>query len=76
VLRPSLATDPVGRFPAGWFGARARLALGALDGEIPTSALHDFFATTSVLAFRQLDEIHRERRLLRVDELITSLGLM
>lgn len=76
VLRPSLATDPVGRFPAGWFGARARLGLGALDGEILTSAVHDFFAATSVLAFRQLDEVHRERRLTRVDGLITNLGLM
>lgn len=75
-LRPSLATNPVDRFPAGWFAARARLALRSLDGEISTSALHDFFAATSVLAFRQLDEIHRERRLIRVDELITSLGLM
>jgi hypothetical protein len=36
------------------------MALRALDGEIHTSALHDFFAATSVLAFRQLDEIHRE----------------
>lgn len=74
-LRPSLAAGPVGAFPAGWFRARARLALRALDGELPIPALHEFFATTSVLAFRQLNEVHRKRRLDRVEVLMTSLDL-
>lgn len=75
LLRPSLATSPVGGFPASWFRVRARLALGALDGEVPTAALHDFFATTSVLAFQQLDELHRKRHRDRVDKLIAILDL-
>lgn len=75
LLHPSPATGRVGEFPAGWFRARVRLALGALDGEVPTSALHDFFAATSVLAFQQLDEVHREHRLHRVEGLIAILDL-
>ncbi|MGH3585534.1 MAG: hypothetical protein ACRDRY_12225 [Pseudonocardiaceae bacterium] len=74
-LRPSLATNPVGGFPAGWFRARARLALATLTGEVPTPVLHDFFAATSVLAFHELDEVHRELRLHTVDGLITTLDL-
>lgn len=74
-LRPSLGAGPLSGFPAGWFRARAHLALSALDGGFPTPVLHDFFAATSVLTFRQLDEVHRERRLDRVDVLMTSLGL-
>lgn len=75
VLRPSLVTGQVAGFPASWFRARACLALGALDGEVPTAVLYDFFADTSVLAFRQLDEIHRQRHLHKVDELIATLDL-
>lgn len=75
VLRPSLAADPIGGFPGGWFRARARLGLGALDGEFPISAVHDFFAATSVLGFRQLDEAQGERHLHRVVDLLAHLDL-
>lgn len=74
-VRLSLTVSTTGAFPACWFRARARLALRALDGELPIAVLHDFFATTSVLAFRQLDEVRRKRRLDRVAALKTSLGL-
>lgn len=61
-------------FPAGWFRTRARLAIGAARGEEHLNTVRDFFALTSVLAFRQLDEVGRRRRLGQVTRRIRELN--
>ncbi|MGH4022752.1 MAG: hypothetical protein ACRDT0_26645 [Pseudonocardiaceae bacterium] len=69
--RPDLVGGSNPPFPAGWFWARARLAVAVLRGEQDVCVLHEFFAATSVLGFRALLEDQRQRRLPRVTEMIT-----
>ncbi|MCI2422142.1 hypothetical protein MOQ72_32400 [Saccharopolyspora sp. K220] len=52
-------------FPAAWFRARRGLAVRAAMGEAAVEEVQDFFALTSVLGFRQLDEAGRR---LRIDQ--------
>ncbi|WP_406690383.1 hypothetical protein REH65_31445 [Saccharopolyspora sp. ID03-671] len=58
---PTGAPDP--GFPALWFHARRALAVRAAKGEVDVASVHEFFALTSVLGFKQLDEFHRYQRI-------------
>ncbi len=61
-------------FPAAWFSTRARLAVAMAAGECEPRVADEFFALTSVLTFRGLDEVDRARHRDRVHEIITNLG--
>lgn len=50
-------------FPATWFRARRRLATSAASGTVPAETVHEFFALTSVLGFRQLSDHARRHRI-------------
>ncbi|MEV5543295.1 hypothetical protein AB0L13_41390 [Saccharopolyspora shandongensis] len=62
-------------FPARWFRARRRLAVGAVEGDATAEKVQDFFALTSVLGFRQLDERGRRLRIDHVARRIRELGV-
>ncbi len=62
-------------FPASWFQARVTLALRALAGQAEFEVTHDFFALTSVRAFRDLPEAERAHRLRQVDQTVGELAL-
>lgn len=62
-------------FPASWFQARVALALRALAGQAESEVAHDFFALTSVRAFRDLSEAARAHRLRQVDQTVKELAL-
>lgn len=62
-------------FPASWFRSRAVLALGALAEEVEPANVHDFFALTSVRAFRDLPEVARAHRIQLVDQTVKQLAL-
>jgi hypothetical protein len=74
-LVPSGAARVDTSFPASWFRAKVVLALRALAGQITPTHVHDFFALTSVLAFRDLSEPHRRQRVRQVDHAVRELGL-
>jgi hypothetical protein len=61
-------------FPASWFRARVVLALGALAGEAEPDVVHDFFALTSVRAFRDLREQERAHRIRQVDQAVKEVA--
>lgn len=61
-------------FPASWFHARAALALNALAGEAEPARAQDFFALTSVRAFRDLPEAQRADRVRVVDQTMKELA--
>lgn len=63
------------RFPASWFAARRVLALRAAAGQEDPEVVHDFFALTSVLGFRQLNETGRRLRLDEVEHRIQKARL-
>jgi hypothetical protein len=60
-------------FPAEWFRARRSLAERAALGDAVPDEVQDFFALTSVLEFRQLDELGRRLRVSRVAQHIREL---
>lgn len=62
-------------FPSSWFAARRALARRAAAGDEDPEVVHDFFARTSVLAFRQLNETARQLRLAEVDRRIQKARL-
>lgn len=62
-------------FPASWFRARVMLALRGLTGEAEPASVHDFFALTSVRAFRDLSEAERDDRVRQVDQIVKELAL-
>ena len=66
---------PAHGFPARWFRGRLRLALRCASGEESSETMHEFFALTSVLTFRQLDEAARRQRLGQVAVRMRELGL-
>ncbi|MER2091773.1 MAG: hypothetical protein ABS918_03435 [Saccharopolyspora rectivirgula] len=66
---------PAHGFPARWFRGRLRLALRCASGEESSETMHEFFALTSVLTFRQLDEAARRQRLGHVAVRMRELGL-
>lgn len=76
---PPLRKLPIGLdhegFPGSWFHARAMLATSAASGEVSPSVVGEFFALTSVLGFRQLDEPARLLRIDHVDRRIEELFL-
>lgn len=53
-------------FPAAWFRARRILATRAAEGRVPPERVREFFAATSVLRFRHLDEPARRLRIRQV----------
>jgi hypothetical protein len=54
---PQEAAEPVeAPIPASWFRARVLLAMRALPGTLSLASVQDFFAMTSVRAFRDLTE--------------------
>jgi hypothetical protein len=61
-------------FPVSWFRARVALALGALAEEAEPKNVRDFFAVTSVRAFRDLPEAERAHRLRQVDQVVKELA--
>ncbi|MFF5985885.1 hypothetical protein [Prauserella flavalba] len=63
-------------FPGSWFRARASLALCTLEDEERINELHEFFALTSVLVFRELDEPARIRRIRQVHRRIEERNLL
>lgn len=73
--RPELEHLSTEKFPATWFSARAVLALRALQGQVSTDVAMEFFAWTSVLAFRGFDEKQRAERIGQVRVRMTELGL-
>ncbi|MGH3872275.1 MAG: hypothetical protein ACRDSR_12315 [Pseudonocardiaceae bacterium] len=76
LVRPA-AAEPIGAsFPASWFRARAALALRALAGQLAPDVAHEFFALTSVRAFRELPEAHRARRIHLIDQAMKELALI
>lgn len=62
-------------FPASWFAARRGLAMRAAAGDEDPGVVHDFFARTSVLGFRQLSETGRRLRLDEVERRIQKARL-
>jgi hypothetical protein len=73
---PQEITQPVeASFPTSWFRARVGLALRALAGEAKPAGVHDFFALTSVRAFRDLSEAQRADRVRQVDQTVKELAL-
>jgi hypothetical protein len=62
-------------FPASWFRARVVLALRTLAREAEPASAHDFFALTSVRAFRDLPEAERAHRVQQVDQTVKELAL-
>jgi hypothetical protein len=62
-------------FPASWFRARVMLAVRGLAGEAEPASVHDFFALTSVRAFRDLSEAERADRIRHVDQAVKELAL-
>ncbi len=72
---PQEVAEPVEAFPASWFRARVVLVLGALAGEAESEVVHDFFALTSVRAFRDLPEAERAHRIRQVDQAVKELAL-
>ena len=62
-------------FPARWFGARRALATRAARGETDTDIVHEFFALTSVLRFRQLTERGRHAQIDYVEQRMQELEL-
>lgn len=73
--RPAAAETASVSFPALWFRARATLALRALAGALAPEVAHEFFALTSVRAFRGLPEAHRAHRIQQVEQAMTTLAL-
>lgn len=73
-LPQEVAEPAEASFPASWFRARVMLALGALAGETPSKVVHDFFALTSVRAFRDLPEAERAHRIRQVDQAVKELA--
>lgn len=72
---PHEVAKPVEAFPASWFRARIVLALRALAREAEPASAHDFFALTSVRAFRDLPEVERAHRIRQVDLTVKELAL-
>jgi hypothetical protein len=73
---PQEVAGPVkASFPASWFRARVVLALRALAGQVEPASIHDFFALTSVRAFRDLPETGRTHRIRQVDQTVKELVL-
>lgn len=62
-------------FPARWFDARRTLATRAAHGEVDTDLVHEFFAFTSVLRFRQLTERGRHAQIEYVEQRMQELDL-
>jgi hypothetical protein len=67
--------EPVEAFPASWFRARVVLALRAPAGGAEPTSVHDFFALTSVRAFRDLPEADRAHRVQQVEQTVKELAL-
>ncbi|WP_026423592.1 hypothetical protein [Actinokineospora inagensis] len=57
-------------FPASWFRSRAIVALRALNGDVEQTSVDDYFALTSVRAFRDLPEAARVDRVRQVNRLL------
>lgn len=74
-LCPGLEDRSTEEFPGMWFRARAALALRALRGQVAPEAAVEFFAWTSVLAFRRLDEQQRAERISHVHARVKELVL-
>ena len=72
---PQEVAGPVKAFPASWFRARVVLALRALAGQVEPAGIHDFFALTSVRAFRDLPETGRTHRIRQIDQTVKDLVL-
>lgn len=72
---PQEVAEPVEAFPASWFRARVVLALRALAREAEPASVQDFFALTSVRAFRDLPEAERAHRIRQVDQTVKELAL-
>jgi hypothetical protein len=66
VARELVTAGAPGPFPAGWFRARAVLAIRAAEGADHPNIVREFFELTSVLAFRQLGETSRRQRIAKV----------
>lgn len=59
--------DPASHeFPAMWYRGRRTLAVQAVHGQADPVLVHELFAMTSVLGFRQLDEPARQERIKHV----------
>lgn len=74
-LPQEVAEPAQASFPASWFRARTVLALSALAEQAEPEVVHDFFALTSVRAFRDLPETERVHGIRHVDRAVKELAL-